>query len=65
MRWIASTRVALSVTSVACRAAVVPILILSWLWASLDRENTIAGAAACKASAVIAEQEIWAALKPW
>ncbi len=43
----------------------VPMLTLSWLWHSVERENTLAGMVSLSASAVQAETAICTALKPW
>ena len=47
------------------RAAIVPMLTLSWLCDSVLRENDAAGSVSLSASAVSAEVEIPIALKPW
>ena len=47
------------------RAAMVPMLTLSWLWHSVLRLKTLAGMVSFSASAVSAEAEICIALKPW
>ena len=49
----------------ASRAAIVPIVTLSWLWHSVVRLNTLAGMVSFSASAVSAEAAICIALKPW
>ncbi|HRE17927.1 MAG TPA: 3-methyl-2-oxobutanoate hydroxymethyltransferase, partial [Rhodocyclaceae bacterium] len=41
------------------------MLTLSWLWHSVERENTEAGMVSFRASAVHAEAPICTALKPW
>src|SRR5258707_2750039 len=46
------------------RAAMVPMLTLSWLCASVERENTLAGMVSLSASAVHADDDICTALKP-
>ena len=43
----------------------VPMLTLSWLWHSVEREKTLAGMVCLSASAVQAETPICTALKPW
>src|SRR5262249_61122128 len=43
IRWIAAIWQASSTTQRASRAAIVPMLTLSWLWASVERENDVAG----------------------
>ncbi len=43
----------------------VPMLTLSWLWHSVEREKTLAGMVFFKASAVQALAPICTALKPW
>jgi hypothetical protein len=47
------------------RAAIVPMLTLSWLWHSVLRLKTLAGIVSFKASAASADAEICIALKPW
>ena len=47
------------------RAAIVPMLTLSWLCDSVLRENAAAGIVSLSASAVSAEVEMPIALKPW
>ena len=47
------------------RAAMVPMLTLSWLWFSVLRLNTLAGIVAFRASAVSADAVICMALNPW
>ena len=43
----------------------VPMLTLSWLWHSVEREKTLAGIVFFRASAVQALAPICTALKPW
>ncbi|MCY1310745.1 hypothetical protein D9M70_609700 [compost metagenome] len=43
----------------------VPMLTLSWLWHSVERENTEAGMVFFSASAVQAETLICSAFRPW
>jgi len=63
-RCIAATRsVKLQIRS-ASRAAIVPILTLSWLCDSVERENDAAGIVPFKASAVSADEEMDIALNP-
>ena len=47
---------AISTIERASRAAIVPMLTLSWLWASVEREWMLAGLHSFSASAVSAEQ---------
>ena len=51
-------------TRKASRAAMVPMLTLSWLCDSVERENEATGMDACKASAVSADSVICMPLKP-
>ena len=59
MLWAISTIVRAS------RAAIVPMLTLSWLCASVEREWMLAGLHSFSASAVSAEQQSCIPLKPW
>ena len=47
------------------RAAIVPMLTLSWLCDSVEREKDAAGIVALRASAASADDAIDMALKPW
>src|SRR5450759_5749459 len=64
-RWMATTRSVRVQIRAASRAAIVPMLTLSWLWDSVEREKEAAGMVALRASAVRAEAEVDMALNPW
>src|ERR671930_506701 len=56
MRWIAAIDCASSTMARASRAAIEPMLTLSWLWASVEREWTLAGLDSFSASAVVHDE---------
>jgi len=64
-RCIASTRSVKVQILCASLAAMVPMLTLSWLCDSVEREKDAAGIVALRASAASADDAIDMALKPW
>lgn len=61
----ASTDLVSSLTSRSPRAAMFPMLTLSWSCASDDLENAVAGFVRCKTSAVSVDAAICMPLNPW